>query len=165
MKKTIITSVIALATIFVIASWTSAPDTNSTTATNGAITDVVAFPHYVVSPCNGDTIDMDGNVHTTMQTVNMKNGNVMIIHHANFAGISGTGRTGGDEYNCVSAQNQKVVISGNTQDVDLNFVQNLIGKGSAPNMTFHGKLTAHIDFSTNPPTVTQTITMERQVCK
>lgn len=163
MKKSVFTSTLAIALCLLMVSWNSGPVEDS--APNAAITDVVPFPHYVVSPCNGDTIDMDGNVHTTMQLVNKNNGSTMIIHHANFAGISGTGRASGDNYNCVSAQNQKVVTSGSIQVVNLNFVQNLVGKGSAPTMTFHGKLTATIDYSTNPPTIDQEITMERLVCK
>jgi hypothetical protein len=165
MKKKIFISTLSLSLAFVFISWTSGPKNDQVLQANAAVTDVVPFPHYVVSPCNGDTIDMDGSVHTTMQTVSKGNGQTLVIHHANFSNIKGTSRANGDKYNCVSAQNQKVMISGTTQTIDLNFVQNLIGKGSVPNMTFHGKLTATIDLSTSPPGFSQEITMERFVCK
>ena len=154
MKKKFLLSLLAVTFVIVSVSWIN-PGTDAVLETSGAETSTVEFPHPVISPCNGDTIDMNGNVHVMTQTVDKKNGNTMIITHINFANIKGTARGSGDKYNCVSAVTQKVLIIGGetTATVHLNVTQDLIGKGKAPNLIFKLKQELLVDLTDGTHTV------------
>lgn len=133
-------------------SWTTSAVAQSG---NAATTFSVPFPHTITGPCDGNTIDLDGTAHVTLKTVNYQNGNSMIIQNVNFSGIKGTSRETGTQYVCVSSQNQKVVINGNTgtATLNVNVTQNLIATGSADDMYLHLKEVYSVNLSTGEHTL------------
>ncbi len=112
----------------------------------------------VTNECTGETIALEGSLHTSLTLVADGSGNLHISSHSNWQHMRGTGLSSGDKYVGIetTSTHSSGVFDPNAVTTAVSTIR-LIGQGNAPDMRLHviyhytivdGRITASIDSTT-----------------
>jgi hypothetical protein len=99
----------------------------------GATTNnVVAFPSPTRNPCNGELVNVSGNIHLTTGVSTDKSGGLHLRSHINNQDVSGIGELTGSSYQIPSTSNTSAYL-GSARTITLTVNGRFVAQGSAPN--------------------------------
>jgi hypothetical protein len=111
----------------------------------GATTNIeVAFPSPTRNPCNGEQVNVSGNVHLTTSVYTDKSGGIHFSSHISNQGVSGIGALTGSRYQIPSTSNFSAYL-GSATTMTLAADGRFVAQGSAPNFNVHQTFKITID--------------------
>jgi hypothetical protein len=108
---------------------------------HGATTNiVVAFPSPTRNPCNGELVNVSGNIHLTTGVSTDGSGGLHFRSHLNNQDVSGVGELTGSRYQIPTTSNLSAYL-GSARTMTLTLNSRFVARGSTPDFnvyqTFH----------------------------
>ncbi len=147
-----------LVSVLLVMASVAAPFTQSVRADVTKFNERSDFSIDLYKDCMGETISLEGSLHTSLTLVADGSGNIHVSSHSNWQHMRGTGLSTGDKYIGIetTSTSSSGVADPTTVYTAVSTIQ-LIGQGKAPDLRMHimfhytlvdGKVRASIDSTT-----------------
>jgi hypothetical protein len=105
---------------------------------------LVPFPSPTVNPCNGEQVNVSGNIHLTTGVSTDESGGLHFRSHINNQGVSGIGELTGSRYQIPTTSNTSAYL-GSARTMALTVNGRFVAQGSTPNFNVHQTFRITID--------------------
>lgn len=105
---------------------------------------LVPFPSPTVNPCNGEQVNVSGNIHLTTGVSTDESGGLHFRSHINNQGVSGIGVVTGSKYQIPTTSNTSAYL-GSATTITLTVNSRFIAQGSTPNFSVRQAFHVTID--------------------
>jgi hypothetical protein len=114
---------------------------------HGATTNIVVpFPSPTLNPCNGEQVNVSGNIHLTTGVSTDGSGGLHFRSHINNQGVSGIGELTGSRYQIPTTSNVSAYL-GSARTMALTVNGRFVAQGSTPN--FNVRQMFHVAIDSN----------------
>jgi hypothetical protein len=114
---------------------------------HGATTNIVVpFPSPTMNPCNGEQVNVSGNIHLTAGVSTDASGGLHFRSHVNNQDVSGIGELTGSRYQIPTTSNTSAYL-GSARTMALTVNGRFVAQGSTPN--FDVRQMFHITIDSN----------------
>ena len=96
---------------------------------------VIPAPSPILNPCNGESVDLSGNIHMTLGLTTDGSGGSHFRSHINNQGVSGIGATTGSRYQIPSTGDTSLYL-GSATTFTMTLDNRVVAQGSTPNFSF-----------------------------
>lgn len=111
----------------------------------GAVTNtVIPFPSPAMNPCNGEQVNVSGDIHISTGVSTDGSGGLHFRSHINNQGVGGIGMATGSRYQIPSTSNTSAYL-GSATTMTLTLNGRFIAQGSTPNFSVRQRFHVTID--------------------
>ena len=105
---------------------------------------VVPFPSPTINPCNGEQVNVSGNIHITTGVSTDGSGGLHFRSHINNQGVGGIGVATGSRYQIPSTSDTATYL-GSATTMTLTLNSRVVAQGSTPNFSVRQSFHVTID--------------------
>ena len=147
-----------LVSVLLVMASLTAPFSQSVRADVTKFNERSDFSINLYNDCTGETIALEGSLHTSLTLVADGSGNIHVSYHSNWQNMRGTSLSSGDKYigSSTASSSSSGIFDPNAVYTEAVSMQ-LIGQGKAPDLRLHimfhytivdGRITAYINSAT-----------------